>query len=465
MQTDRLARSFLVSGLALLTAAGAALGAAGAFVTGFGDNEGGARYLPSPGTATRAHALTTDAAGRFVAAGENDRGDWILGRVDLDGSPDPSFGDGRAELPGLVVTSDGMTGGTARDLAFLPTGRILVAGRVASAQGGGSFAVRRYSSGGVLDARFGDGGTVRTDVLDDRNGGANAIATHMLGGDPSTTRIIAAGFRSPAANGAHRPAIVRLRPGGTLDPSFGRSGVVGELPGIGTAEIYDLQVLADGGIVAVGDTATPTARPMMVRLKPDGSPDETFGGGSGVVVAPRPTECLSASYRSVVIDPDGRIVVGGTARCDGRSAGSQFLFARFLSDGTRDVGFATIGSALFPAQDTTDKINAIIRQFDGSIVGVGVTGTGERPRPAVVRLRSDGTPDERFGESGVATGVGPGSTGGGADAVAIGRDGHLVTAGWATIGAEEQAALMKYDGSAAGPTSDEQTATADQTRG
>ncbi len=437
----------LASGLAILSLAGAALGAAGALVSGFGPTRGGVTYLGISGVSTRADAVAVDAGGRFVVAGSSARGQWVLGRVDLDGTVDETFGDGRAVAGGLVVDDGGSTGGSVRDLIVLPTGRILVAGRIGESRGETRFAVRRYTPGGSPDPRFAGDGTRTVTFGADSIGGANAIATRTVDGDPSTTTIVAAGYHSGAPDDARQPALARFLSDGALDPSFGGAGVISRVPGLAAAEIHDVAALPDGGVLAVGDTATLTARPVMIRLRPDGSPDPSFGGGDGVLIVARPTDCLSASYRSVLIDTRGRFVVAGTARCDARtSASAQFLVARHQPDGLRDVTFGTIGITLGPDSAGADAINAIVEQSGGSIVGVGSTGVHPNVRPAVVRLRNDGTFDPSFGHDGIVSEFAPESTVGGASAVAIGRDGHLVTAGWASVAGTERAAIAKYDG-------------------
>jgi Domain of unknown function (DUF5122) beta-propeller len=149
----------LTTGALLLAVAGAALGA-GALVNDFGPSGNGTVNFTVQGTSTRAHAIVTDAAGRFVVAADTDRGQWVLTRFDLDGTPDAGFGAEGSATPGLLVDPGGSTAGAVRDLTFLPTGRVLVAGRVGTSGGGGSFAVRRYSAGGAPDPGFASNGTL-----------------------------------------------------------------------------------------------------------------------------------------------------------------------------------------------------------------------------------------------------------------------------------------------------------------
>jgi hypothetical protein len=99
------------------------------------------------------------------------------------------------------------------------------------------------------------------------------------------------------ANGAG--GITRLNPDGTLDEDFD--------PGTGTDEgVGSVAVDPDGRVLIVGDfgAVDGVARNRIARLNADGSLDEDFDPGTG---ADRP-------IRSVVVQPDGKVLVGGEFR-------------------------------------------------------------------------------------------------------------------------------------------------------
>lgn len=84
--------------------------------------------------------------------------DFALARIDVDGSPDASFGVG-----GAVQTDIGV-GDFANGLGIQADGKIVAAGTVATAFTGRSdIGVARYMPDGSLDASFGVGGTTLTD--------------------------------------------------------------------------------------------------------------------------------------------------------------------------------------------------------------------------------------------------------------------------------------------------------------
>ncbi|HEV3006057.1 MAG TPA: delta-60 repeat domain-containing protein [Pirellulales bacterium] len=109
--------------------------------------------------------------GKIVLAGSSLQGairDFTLVRYNTDGTFDTSFGNG-----GIVVTSIGTGPSSAYGEAIQPDGRIVVVGYARSG-GPNEFALARYNANGSLDASFGSGGTVITGFagLNDR---ANAV--------------------------------------------------------------------------------------------------------------------------------------------------------------------------------------------------------------------------------------------------------------------------------------------------
>jgi uncharacterized delta-60 repeat protein len=105
----------------------------------------------------------------------------------------------------------------------------------------------------------------------------------------------------------------------------------------------DLAIQPDGRLLLVGtaDTTPPGSPPgsvtelSVMRLKPDGTPDATFGdNGTGTVsVTGRDTGA------AIVLQPDGRIVVAGATG----GLNSNFAIAHLLADGTLDTDFTDTG--------------------------------------------------------------------------------------------------------------------------
>jgi uncharacterized delta-60 repeat protein len=183
------------------------------------------------------------------------------------GDLDPGFGGDGKVITNLTPGFD-----VAHAVAVQPDGKILAVGRAGGSDvDGGTFALVRYEADGRLDATFGSGGKVTTD-FDGPDEAANAVALQANGA------IVVAG----RAGGHHAHfALARYTDDGNLDPSFGSNGKVTlELtPGDDVAS--SLLIQADGKIVAVG-TAN-ADKFALVRFNANGTLDTSFGG-TGVVV-------------------------------------------------------------------------------------------------------------------------------------------------------------------------------------
>ena len=175
------------------------------------------------------------------------------------------------------------------------------------------------------------------------------------------------------------PAFVRYLPDGRLDPSFGRNGVVRLAR---TGRLYKLTFQPDGRIVAAGEG--------IVRLMPDGSLDQSFGSGGGVDVDDN-------GATDLVIRPDGKILfthgVNGTQNQD-------FGVVQLRSDGSPDPTFGAGGQATFDVGH--DGAHALTADRDGRIVVGGFTNQYGHGFVSFVRLLPDGRVDRTFGDGGRA---------------------------------------------------------------
>ncbi len=126
-----------------------------------------------------------------------------------------------------------------------------------------------------------------------------------------------------------------------------------------------------------------------------GDLDLTFSG-DGIV---RTVFSGGASANAVALQEDGKIVAVGST--PGPSGTGEFAVARYLTDGTLDVGFDADGRLTTGiAGGTDDAAHSVAIQADGKIV---VAGTDSDERFAVVRYLTDGSLDPAFGQGGIAT--------------------------------------------------------------
>jgi uncharacterized delta-60 repeat protein len=232
---------------------------------------------------------------------------------------------------------------------------------------------------------------------------------------------------------------------GDLDTTFSGDGMATiaankSLLGRAVAVKIDGTTLVAGGKAASGG-ADDFA---VAALKPAGSTDTTFAGGTGLAVVsfdipdlPSPTD---DSARAITVRPDGKILMAGDAevkRADS-SITTDFAVTRLNANGTIDPTFGvqgkrTIDFALGSVFDI-DVAYGMALQGDGKIVLVGMatgnTNAGAEDF-AIARLNADGSLDTTFGNGGKKTI--PFDRGGiNADtayAVAIQVDGKIIVAG------------------------------------
>ncbi len=195
---------------------------------------------------------------------------------------------------------------------------------------------------------------------------------------------------------------------GDLDPAFGDNGkvVVSGDYFNSMSPVLPLRVREDGRIL-VFHSREPDAGGglgvVLYQFNADGSPDLTFGDGTGKVV-PAQKVCsrwLICRVYAFDLQPDGKIVVGLTA--PGLIA-RVYAAGRLLANGQPDPSFGVNGGTALSDQIYTDAPVGIATLSDGGIV---VGGSSYLNSPAAffsaARFRSDGTPDTNFGVNGRLT--------------------------------------------------------------
>src|SRR5882724_10907363 len=273
--------------------------------------------------------------------------------------------------------------------AVQPDGRILAAG-VTNSRGTYDFVISRYLAGGALDPSFGDNGVTVTDFGGSKDW-AYALALQPDG------HVVVAGVSD--RSGSQDFALARYDARGKLDPSFGDGGLVLTPVRPLTADIiHGLVVQPDGKIVAAGVTYddTVTLRPhgdfMVARYTPQGELDPSFGVG-GVSTTNFDAESYDEPY-AVVLQPDGRIVLGGSSNTGGgvgRIFGADNLaLARYLPNGLLDPSFGNGGTVVVDAGAMQESIRALALQPDGAIVAAGRTNGERRGDLLVARFLPNG---------------------------------------------------------------------------
>ena len=257
---------------------------------------------------------------------------------------------------------------------MLPGDKLLAVGT--GGRSDSDIAMARYNADGSLDATFGGDGTITTDFGGAYGdfGGAAALLPDgkvLVAGARAVDDVgsPAPGTVGPALTESHNELFLgRFNPDGSLDRTFrDRGKVFVQRPDSWVEQVRSLVVLPDGSfVVSFGATlyrfsaggarlgsvktvdaggisvgaalavqpggkilVAPFAGPNLARLNPDLSLDRTFGAGDGL------TEMSYSPPRSIVVGPDGKILVTGQNFFP--DVGTFAESTRYLPDGTYDL--------------------------------------------------------------------------------------------------------------------------------
>ncbi len=341
---------------------------------GFGVNGSFIDFVP--GSSNSYNALFQQADGKLLAENESNYGTSnkvYLSRFNADGTPDNAFGQNGKYL--LAPTYYGSS-------YFQPDGRLLYFGY--SPTNNGDVALSRYNSDGSTDATFGTGGTVTSDF-----GGSESATAALVQPDG---KIIVSGYTRN--NSGSDGLVARYNPDGSVDGSFGTNGYVAI--DLETEDFFQAIAIAPDGKIVLGGygyTYPPDFSYFhfdveVVRLNPDGSRDLTFGQQGTLVIDKAQTEYLG---RLAVLN-DNKILL---TRFQGDFGPQQVIYLQRLNiDGTDDNTFGQNGNVLCDG-------SSLLLQGDQKIVVSGYKKNNLNNTDFLLaRFNSDGTPDLSFGTNG-----------------------------------------------------------------
>ncbi len=304
-------------------------------------------------------------------------------RLNEGGSLDTSFGD--SGIRNITFGNFGSDGGA---VELQSDGKIIVAG-ASSNSTGRDVLVARLNTDGDLDTTFGTSGTISLTLTSGLD-----FATDVVVQDNDQIVVSAVGDSGPNS----KPFVVKLTANGAADPSFGNNGVV-EVPladgSAGQLKGVDLQ--DDNKIVVGGEVRDGVQQDFLTaRLNPDGSLDSSFGG-TGVIDTP--VGAGNDAGEGLVIQQDGKIVVAGSATEDQRF---KFAVVRFNTDGSLDTSFGGDGKVITPTGDGSSIALDVLVLPNGGIIAAGDASRGPFDSEIVLhKYNPDGSLDPLFGDGGI----------------------------------------------------------------
>ncbi|MEI6713971.1 MAG: SUMF1/EgtB/PvdO family nonheme iron enzyme, partial [Verrucomicrobiota bacterium] len=308
----------------------------------------------------------------------------------------------------------------ARSVVVQPDGKFIVFGDAFNASTY-DFVVARYNPDGSADSSFNGNGRVWFDS------GANDWASKVL--LQPDGKIVLVGYSNVVSN--YSFYVVRLNSDGTLDSTFNGTGSVRvDISGDDYAQSAVLQ--PDGKILVGGYTGNANAPHTVIRLNADGSLDSLFGAAGVAQLT------IGSDHRSTgtLVQADGKVVLTGSTNLGGAW---NFSAVRFNADGTLDGAFNSSG-AQYTAIGSSAIANGGVLQPDGKIVIAGTATISGQSKVALVRYTSTGALDGTFGSGGVVT-TAIGSFNADVYAIALEGDGKLLVTG----GADGQILTIRYN--------------------
>ncbi len=323
---------------------------------------------------------------------------------------------------------------------------------------------RRMLAAGALDATFNPGGALPGTVIQhfSTDDATRAVAVDSLG------RTVVAGTFGTGAPNSQDFAVARFNANGSLDTSFGSSGLVTiNFEANRNDEARDVHIdPATGKITVVGVTRNSTGRLGIgiARLDSSGALDVSFDGDGkasafalGIKAPPVPSIAVDWNLepRGAAVDNLGNVVVAGKATFTGSAGVEDFVVAKFTSTGQLDASFAP-GSAWGAGIAVTDfgdldAANDVILQSDGKILAVG-QGRQASDSPgikfALARYNANGALDSTFDGDGLVTTNIPAFGSGRLhriNGVALQLDGKIVVAGTSEAGPASDAVVARYN--------------------
>lgn len=398
--------------------------ATGALDTSFSGDGKAIRIITSGFLSDQAEDVRIQSDGKIVVGAYTDTGsgaNFAMLRYNTDGTEDNSFdGDGLRILDfGGDDNIDAIT--------LDSSGRAVCVGYRSITSGGPRpdtyIAAARLTTAGIPDTTFNTTGSLFTQLQGGSVESASGLAVQVVGGNAGKAIVVG----STDTGTTYAFGIARYTTAGALDTSFDGDGKAT----IGTAASETARgvlVQPDDKIVVVGESLSTPPNLTVARLNANGGADTGFSG-DGIAQVSLGTN--SSSGFAVARQSDGKLVVAGTA--SNTSSEWNFAVVRFNANGTLDTTFDGDGSRIINiAAGQVDTAQALLIQPDGKILLGGYAFTaGNSSDFTLLRLNADGSNDNSFDGDGIVRTAFSGNTFSRSEirSLALLPDGRILAAG------------------------------------
>lgn len=302
--------------------------------------------------------------GKIIVGGKFDSyqgSNHSLTRLNTDGSKDPNFDIGTGFDYDVYV------------VALQNDGKIMVSGKFEKYQGVNQKGIIRLNSNGGKDSSF---------ILG--NGFTDSVRCITLQSDGK----ILVGGQFTSYNETSQNRLIRFNPDGSNDTTFNIGTGFDNNYGSDEHQVQAIAVQSDGKIIVGGvfNDYNGVTQNSLVRLKPDGSSDTTFNINSGFYSADKYP--FYPDITTINVQSDGKIIIGGSFSRYQDVPYNNLI--RLNSNGSIDTSFR-IGTGF------NDAIKSVILQPDGKIlVGGSFSSYKGVASKGLIRLNTDGSMDTSF---------------------------------------------------------------------
>ena len=284
------------------------------------------------------NAVVLQSDGRLAAAGHtwsDVSRDMTFWRFNADGTLDTSFGTSGS----TVINFHGSNGPDwSRWLGQQDDGKLIGVGTAwpSNPTWSSDVAVVRLNPDGLRDTTFDADGLVTVDYYAARHDlGSWYVEAGAAALRPDGTIVVAANTHYNIWDYGDTciPMLAGLTADGSLDTGFGEGGPLQyQFPFC--ADIKGMVLGPNGDLYSAGALWIGRPNPMVARFTADGQLDLSYGaGGVSVVDAGQGERAGHAGSNSIVLQPDGKVVVVATTPA-AEGEGSTLIVARLVEEGT-----------------------------------------------------------------------------------------------------------------------------------
>ncbi|ANF52163.1 hypothetical protein A0O34_17290 [Chryseobacterium glaciei] len=275
-----------------------------------------------------ANAVAIQTDGKILVAGHSFTGsyrDVAIARINTDGTLDNTFG-----TNGKITTDIAGNHDAATCIAINNDGKFAVGSYTYGAGSSNIFAdfgIAKYNSNGSLDTSFSSDGKHVVVIAPSFNDKPVAIAFQSNG------KILMGGSALLSTSSRDDFAVVRLNANGTLDTSFNSAGIFTTAIGSSDDTAYAMKLLSDGKILLAGTITSGSYSDIgLIRVTSNGYLDTTFGTNGKT----------QQGYGNLSVIQDMDIMSDGKIMVCGSAGTTNIFLARFngstpLSLGTNDL--------------------------------------------------------------------------------------------------------------------------------